>query len=255
MPVRKRAIPSAYSISSSNANGRACACQPVYVGSSGSARSGRTYSQPFPGPPHSHFTEPPTAKLDPERGDVERDDSGGLVAVEDHVRADLVRAADDRLDVLDLARLEEDVADRDEERPLVDPLDDLLVVLADDDLEVRLRLVEVADGREVAALVDDAVAGRDRPAGSRRARPPRRSRRSGASRSSPGGAPTIRPIWSPTVHGVAHQPSAQDANPALRPHARELGQTLGRLPRHRPERVAHEVRRVLEDRELAAVLH
>ena len=74
------------------------------------------------------------------------------------MRADLVRPTDDRLDVLDLPRLVEDVADRDEQRALVDPLDDLLVRLADDDLEVRLRLVEVADGREVAALVDDAVA-------------------------------------------------------------------------------------------------
>ena len=42
VPVRKRAAPGAYSISSSNANGRACACQPVSVGSSVSARSGRT---------------------------------------------------------------------------------------------------------------------------------------------------------------------------------------------------------------------
>jgi hypothetical protein len=57
------------------------------------------------------------------------------------VRPDLTRAADDRLDVLDLARLEEDVRDRHEERPFVDPLDDLPVVLAHDDLEVRLRLV------------------------------------------------------------------------------------------------------------------
>ena len=24
----------------------------------------------------------------------------------------------------------------------------------------------------------------------------------------PGGAPTMRPIWSPTRHGVSHQPSA-----------------------------------------------
>ena len=50
---------------------------------------------------------------------------GRLVAVEDHVRADLVRAPHDRLDVLDLAGLEEHMADRDEQRPLVDPLDDL----------------------------------------------------------------------------------------------------------------------------------
>ncbi len=41
------------------------------------------------------------------------------------------------------------MADRDEQRPLVDRLDDLLVALADDDLEVGLGLVEVAHGREV----------------------------------------------------------------------------------------------------------
>ena len=43
-------------------------------------------------------------EVDAERGDVERDDPGRLVAVEDHVRADLVGAAHDRLDVLDLRR-------------------------------------------------------------------------------------------------------------------------------------------------------
>src|SRR5439155_21066619 len=54
--------PSAYSSSGSNANGRACPCQPTNVGSSRSARSGRTYSHPAPGPPHSHLTLPPVAK-------------------------------------------------------------------------------------------------------------------------------------------------------------------------------------------------
>src|SRR5262249_40192982 len=36
----------------------------------------------------------------------------------------------------------------------------LVGVLADDDLELRLGLVEVADGREVSALVDDPVSAR-----------------------------------------------------------------------------------------------
>ncbi len=96
-------------------------------------------------------------EVDVQRGDVERHDPGRLVGVEDHVRAHLVRAPDDPVDVLDLRGLEEDVADRDEQRALVDRVHDLAVVLADDDLEVALRLVEVADGREVAALVDDPV--------------------------------------------------------------------------------------------------
>src|SRR5207237_10585339 len=55
-------------------------------------------------------------EVDVERGDVERDDPGRLVGVEDDEGADLVRAADDRLHVLDLPGPEEDVADRDEER-------------------------------------------------------------------------------------------------------------------------------------------
>ena len=76
------------------------------------------------------------------------------------MRADLVRPPDDRLDLLDLAGLEEDVADRDEQGALVDRVDDRAVVLADDDLEVRLRLVEVAHRGEVPPLVDDPVAGR-----------------------------------------------------------------------------------------------
>ena len=170
------------------------------------------------------------------------------------MRADLVRPAHDRLDVLDLPRLVEDVADRDEQRALVDPLDDLLVRLADDDVEVRLRLVEVADGREVATLVDDAVASgidrteareRDRLGDSHVLVHHRRSR---------GGADD-------TADLVADRPRRlpptlrPGADPALLPHAAELGQTLRRLPRHRAERVADEVGRVLEDRKLASVVH
>ena len=178
---------------------------------------------------------------------------GGLVGVEDHVRADLVRAADDRLDVLDLARLEEDVADRDEQRALVDRLDDLVVVLADDDLEVGLRLVEVPHRREVAALVDDPVA---RPVGGRK------HERTTASAIAtfwcitvePGGAPTMRPTWSPTVIGISHQPSPQARMPALAPRAGVLGEPLLRRGGIGAERVVDQVRRVLEDRELGAVL-
>jgi hypothetical protein len=50
-------------------------------------------------------------EVDPERGDVDRDDARRLVAVQDHVGAYLVRAPHDRLDVLNLSGLEEDVAD------------------------------------------------------------------------------------------------------------------------------------------------
>src|SRR5206468_12403211 len=46
-------------------------------------------------------------EVDAERRHVERQDAGALVAVEHDVRATFVRAADDRLDLLDLAILEE----------------------------------------------------------------------------------------------------------------------------------------------------
>src|SRR5436189_110556 len=68
------------------------------------------------------------SEVDAEPLELDRDDARALVAVEHHVGADLVGACDDRLDVLDLRRLEEDVADRDEQRPLVDRVDDRAVV-------------------------------------------------------------------------------------------------------------------------------
>ena len=126
--------------------------------------------------------------------------------------ADLVRAADDRLDLLDLAGLEEHVADRDEQRPLVDRVDDRAVVLADDDLEVGLRLVEVAHRGEVPPLVDDPVA---------RGSIGKKHESTTASATAtfwcitvvPGAPPMIRPTWSPTVIGIVHQPSPHERMP------------------------------------------
>ena len=119
-------------------------------------------------------------EVDAERRDVEGHDPGGLVAVEDHVRADLVRAADDRLDVLDLARLEEDVADRDEQRPLVDRVDDRR-------RRPRRRRprAPAAPGRGSARRGSSPArrrpgCGAGRSGRRTRARPPRRRRRSGA---------------------------------------------------------------------------
>ena len=191
-------------------------------------------------------------EVDAQRRHVERDDPRRLVGVEDHVRACLVRAGDDPGDVLDLARLEEDVADRDEQRPLVDRADDLLVVLADDDLELRLRLVEVAHRGEVAPLVDDPVPLRRRPEAGE------------DDRLSDGDV---------LVHhgralGRADDPADLVADgerqvppafpprpdPALAPRARVLGEPGLRAPRHRPERVVDQVGGLLEDRELGAVV-
>ncbi len=70
----------------------------------------------------------------------------------------------------------------------------------------------------------------------------------------PGAPPMMRPTWSPTVIGIVHQPSPQERMPALLPHARVLGEALLGLRRHRGERVVDQVRRVLEDRELGAVV-
>jgi hypothetical protein len=97
-------------------------------------------------------------EVDVEGRQVDRDDPGRLVAVEDDVRARVVGAADDRVDVLDLAVLVEHVADRHEQRALVDRLHDRPVVLDRDDLEVGLRLVQVAHRGEVRLLVHDPVA-------------------------------------------------------------------------------------------------
>src|SRR5207249_1433954 len=97
-------------------------------------------------------------EVDAERGNVERHGSGRLVGVEENMRTGGARTSRDRLDVLDLPRLVEDVADRDEQRALVDRVDDRVLVLADDDLGAvtGLRLLHVADARKQARLEDDA---------------------------------------------------------------------------------------------------
>ena len=167
--------------------------------------------------------------------------------------ADLVRAPDDRLDLLDLARLEQHVADRDEQRALVDRVDDGAVVLADDDLEARLRLVEVAHRREVPALVDDAVPRRvDREER-------REHDRLGdgdvlVHHGRAGGAADDAADLVADRHRHRPPALAPRADPALLPHPRVLGEPILRLRRHRRQRVVDQVRRVLEDRELGAVV-
>ena len=64
----------------------------------------------------------------------------------------------------------------------------------------------------------------------------------------------MRPTWSPTVIGSSHQPSAHARMPRSR-HVRAYSARRSlRAPRHRRQRVADQVRRVLEGRELGAVL-
>src|SRR5439155_2078493 len=160
---------------------------------------------------------------------------------------------DDRLDVLDLACLEEDVADGNEQRPLVDRVHDRLVVFADNDLEVGLRLVEVADRGEVVPLVDNAVTARIDGEETREDDRLRdrdvlvHDRRPGRSADDP---PHL------VADGDRHLPPALPPrpDPALPPHAGVLGEPLLRFVRHGCQGVIDEVRGVGEDGELGAVV-
>src|SRR4029453_6425744 len=61
----------------------------------------------------------PAPRVCLQRRDREGHRADRLIGVEDAVRPDLVRTLDDRLDLLDAPGLEDDMADRDEQRPLV----------------------------------------------------------------------------------------------------------------------------------------
>ena len=197
---------------------------------------------------------PADREVDVQRGHVERHGADRLVGVEHDVRADLVRPLDDRLDVLDAPRLEDHVADRDEQGPLVDRRDDRLLVPADDDLGAArlLRLLEVADGREVLLLVhdppplaaqveareDDRLGDRhvlvhDRRAGRRADETPDLVA---------DGDRQLPPAFAPGPHA------------ARVPRLRVPGQAARGLGGHRSQRVADQVRRLREDREALAVL-
>jgi hypothetical protein len=145
------------------------------------------------------------------------------------------------------------VRDRHEQRPLVDRVDDRLVVRADDDLEVRLRLVQVAHRREVAGLVDDAVA-------------PRVDRAKAREHDRLGDRHVLvhdrRPGWGAddAANLVAdlhrHPPPAlaPGADPACLPGVRVLDQPVLGGGGHRAERVVDQVRRLREDRKPVAIV-
>jgi len=145
------------------------------------------------------------------------------------------------------------VRDRDEQRALVDRLDDRPVVVDDHDVELRLGLVQVADARKVALLVDDAVAVRiDRPEAGHDDRLGDRDVLMHDGR--PGRRPDDAADLVADGHG--HLPPALAPGPdaAFLPHPCELEQAFLCGRRHRAERVVDEVRRVAEDREPLAVL-
>jgi hypothetical protein len=170
------------------------------------------------------------------------------------VRTDLVRPLDDRLDVLDAPCLENDVADRDEQGPLVDRRDDRLLVPADDDLRParRLGLLEIADGWKVLLLVHDpsplaaqVEAREDDGLGDRHVlvhhgRAGRRSDQAGDLVAD--GDRQLPPAFAP----------GPDA--ARVPRLRVPDQAVRGLGGHRPQRVADQVRRLREDREALAVV-
>ncbi len=190
-------------------------------------------------------------EVDAQSGHVERHRSDRLVRVEHDVGAVLVRRLDDRLDVLDLTRLEEHVRDRDEQRPLVDRLHDALVVGRNHDVGPSLGLVQVANRGEVALLVDDPATGAgevearehdrlgDRHVLVHRHRSRRRADQAGdlvADRQRhlpPSLAPGADAAGLPVVRVVEHT-------------------SLGRR-RHGTERVVDQVRGLREDREAIAV--
>ncbi len=190
-------------------------------------------------------------EVDAELGQVERHDARRLVAVEHHGGTDLAGSADDRLDVLDLAVLEQDMADGDEQRALVDRVDDRGSVLHGDDLEVGLRLVEVAHRREVRLLVDDAVplarpceAGKDDRLRHRHVL--MHHDRAGRCTEDPAELVADRDRHLPPAF-----PPGPDA--ALAPGARVLAEVVLGRRRHRRERVVDEVGARGEDREPVAI--
>ena len=215
--------------------------------------SGRTYSQPAPGPPHSHFTEPPTQNSTPSAVT-----SSGTVPADWYAsRQTYAPIACARSTMRSTgwisARLVEHVRDRHEERALVDRVDHRLGVGAHDDLgaEARPRLLHVAHRREQALLEHDPVARRLQVEAREHDRLCDRHvlvhhRRAGRR------ADDLADDVAGREDGVppALAPRARAARPPL---GRELLQPPLRLRGHRAERVVDQVRRRLEDREAVAV--
>src|SRR5207249_6846200 len=139
------------------------------------------------------------------------------------------------------------------QRAFVDAADDLLLVLTDDDVELRLSLVQVTNRGEVRSLVDHAIA--TRVDGSKAREHDRlgdgdvlmHDRR-------PGRRADDAPDLVADAHGRLPPPLPPGADPALGPLSGELAEASCGFPRHRAERVVDEVGRLREDRELAPIL-
>ena len=187
----------------------------------------------------------------PSAREVERHRAGRLVRVEEQVRADLLAAPLDRRHVLELGDLVEHVADGDEERPLVDRLEQRVQVRHDLDLRAGLRLEQVAHRGKLALDVDDPIPRRLQPeAGEddhhRDGHVLVHARRAGAGADDPADL---------VADGERHVPPAlaPRADAALLPHARVLGEVVLGRSRHRGQRVVDQVGGVGQDREAIPV--
>ena len=132
--------------------------QPVWVGSSRSWSSGRTYMNARPADASRYLTVPDVSRSTPSCSDVERDRTGCLIAVREAERAPLVGEARDLGDVEAVPGAVRDRGAADERRALVDRLGEALE--RDAAVVVRthvhdlgaaelLRMGDLADGREL----------------------------------------------------------------------------------------------------------
>ena len=193
-------------------------------------------------------------EVDAEAGDVERDGAGRLVGVQDDMRARLARTCRDGSDVLNLARSEEDMADGNEQRALVDRSHDVAGSRDGDEVgaALGLRLEQVAHGGKVTLHVDDSAP----LAAETEARQHDglgdgdvlvHDRRAGRRPDEPGDLLADRQRDLPPA-------LAPGANPPRAPGSRVVREPALGGTRHRAERVADEVRRVGQERKLLAVV-
>ena len=194
-----------------------------------------------------------------EGGDVERNDAGRLIPVEQHERAAVVCARHDRGRVHDERRLEQHVGERDECRPLVnrgeqavERHDEVRIGGDDGQLEAErlLGAIEIDERREIGGQTDNPVALRSRL----HARQRHHRRRRHVLVHADGSGWCADDAAHLVADFTGHLPPAllPGAHAACRPRVRVLGQRLRRPARHRAERVADHVDGRCQDGELGA---
>ena len=108
----------------SKANGCGCDAQPVKRGRTVGESIGPRVEKRVARPSAQPLETPAGRKVHAQRGDVHRDDAGGLVHVEHDRRADGLRALDDGRRVEDERRAEQHVREGDQRRAVVDGIGD-----------------------------------------------------------------------------------------------------------------------------------